>query len=75
MKTFNRSFFWWPNIDRDIENTVKDCRNCQTSKNNPIKASFHPWEWTNKPWVRLHVDYAGPYHNKMFSIIVDSFLK
>ena len=75
MKTSSRSFVWWPNIDTDIENTVKNCRNSQMNKNNPIKAPIHPWEWTNKPWVRLHLDYAGPYHNKMFSIIVDSFLK
>ena len=45
------------------------------NKNNQIKAPIHPWEWTNKPWVRLHLDYAGLYQNKMFLIIVDSFLK
>ena len=45
------------------------------NKNNPIKAPIHPWEWTNKPWVRLHLDYAGPYHNKMSLFIVDSFPK
>ena len=75
MKALSRSYVWWPNIDRDIENTVKNCRDCQMNKNNPIKAPIHPWEWTNKPWVRLHLDYASPYHNKMFLIIVDSFLK
>ena len=45
------------------------------NKNNPIKAPIHPWEWTNKPQVILHLDYADPYHNKMFLIIVDSFSK
>ena len=45
------------------------------NKNNPIKAPIHPLEWTNKPWVRLHLDYASPYHNKTFLIIVDSFSK
>ena len=75
MKALSRSLVWWPNIDRDIENTVKSCRNCQMNKNNPIKAPIHPWEWTNKPWVRLHLDYAGPYHNKMFLITADSFSK
>ena len=75
MKALSRSFVWWPNIERDIENNVKNCRNCQMNKNNPIKAPIHPWEWTNKPWVRLHLDYAGLYQNKMFLIIVDSFLK
>ena len=75
MKALSRSFVWWSNIDRGIENTVKSCRNCQMNKNNPIKAPIHPWEWTNKLSVRLHLDYAGPYYNKMFLIIVDSLSK
>ena len=75
MEALSRSFAWWPNIDRDIENTVKNCRNCQMNKNNPIKAPIHPWEWPNKTWVRIHLNYATPYHNKMFLIIVDSFSK
>ena len=41
------------------------------NKNNPIKATIHQWKWTNKPWVRLNLDYAGSYHNKMFLIIVE----
>ena len=32
MKALSRSFVWWPNIDREIENTVKNCRNCQMNK-------------------------------------------
>ena len=75
MKALSRSFVLWPNIDRDIQNTVKNSRDCQINKNNPIKAQIHPWEWTKKPRVRLHLHYAGPYHNKMFVIIVVSFLK
>ena len=71
MKALSRSFVWLPNIDRDIDNTVKNCRNCQMNKNNPIKATIHQWKWTNKPWVRLNLDYAGSYHNKMFLIIVE----
>ena len=41
-------------IDRVIENIVKNCKDCQMNKNK------NPWEWINKPWVRLHLDYAGP---------------
>ena len=40
MKALSRSFVWWPNIDRYIENTIKNCTNCQMNKNNPIKAPF-----------------------------------
>ena len=34
-------------------------------------APLHPWEWPHKPWVRLHLDYAGPFLGKMFLIVVD----
>ena len=25
-------------------------------------APIQPWEWPERPWSRLHVDYAGPRH-------------
>ena len=41
----------------------------------PPKAPAHPWEKTTSPWVRLHIDFAGPFLDKMFFIIYDSFSK
>ena len=41
----------------------------------PAKAPAHPWEKTTSPWVRLHIDFAGPFLDKMFFIIYDSFSK
>ena len=32
----------------------------------PAKAPAHPWEKTTSPWVRLHIDFAGPFLDKMF---------
>ena len=29
MKTLGRSYVWWPNMDKDIEMTVKKCHSCQ----------------------------------------------
>ena len=29
MKSIARSFFWWPNLDRDIENLASQCTQCQ----------------------------------------------
>ena len=75
MKALSRSYFWWPGMDTDIENLVKSCHSCQLNQNNTAKAPIHPWEWTNKPWVRIHVDYAGPFLNKMFLVIIDSHSK
>lgn len=39
------------------------------------RAPVHPWETTQHPWSRLHVDFAGPFKGKVFLIVVDSFSK
>ena len=36
---------------------------------------MHPWETPARPWQRVHIDYAGPYLNKMFLILTDVFSK
>ena len=41
----------------------------------PASAPFYPWERKNNPWVRLHIDYLGPFMGKMFLVIVDSYSK
>ena len=48
---------------------------CQLHQNNTAKSPVHPWEWTSKPWVRIHIDYAGSFLIKMFLIIIDSHSK
>ena len=75
MKNLARSYFWWPGLDADIETLVAGCHSCQMNRNSPSSAPLHPWEWPGKPWVRLHVDYAGPFLGKMFLVIVDSHSK
>ena len=29
MKELARSYFWWPNVDLEIEQTVRNCSSCQ----------------------------------------------
>ena len=44
----------------------------------PIKsqiAPLHPWDWPDTPWQRIHIDFAGPFVNKMFLVVVDSHSK
>ena len=38
-------------------------------------APLHPWEWPEKPWTRIHIDYAGPFHGKMLLVVVDATSK
>ena len=62
-------------MDADIEQYVKHCDPCQRTRPMPSSAPLHPWEFTTRPWSRLHVDYAGPIGGKMLLIIVDSHTK
>ncbi len=62
-------------MDMDIEHKVKSCTTCQEHRKAPACAPLHPWEWANKPWRRLHIDYAGPFMGKMFLVITDSHSK
>jgi transposase InsO family protein len=75
MKSLARSFVWWPRMDQELEETVKQCDVCQRSRHHPPVASLQPWEWPQRPWVRLHADYAGPFLGKMFLILVDAHSK
>ncbi len=53
-------------MDRDIENLVQTCYECQQHRDDPPKAPLHPWPWPSQPWSRLHIDYAGPTRNTCF---------
>lgn len=75
MKELARSYVWWPSIDDDIERTVKSCDECQRHRNNPCPAPIHPWVWPEAPWQRVHADFAGPFMNRMFLILVDAHSK
>ena len=75
MKGLARSFVWWPGMDRQLEEKVKCCQNCQQNQSTPAVAPLHPWEWPKRPWARLHVDYAGPFLGKMFFITTDGYSK
>ena len=69
-----QSYVYWPGMDKDIENMVKSCKSCASvAKAPPIK--FNPWPKTDKPWSRLHIDYASPIKGTYFFVIVDSFTK
>ena len=75
MKAIVRSYVWWPGLDKAIEKRVKTCKSCQTVNNSPPKAPLHQWVWPMHPWKRIHVDFAGPFLNKMFMIVVDAHSK
>jgi len=38
-------------------------------------APLDPWEWPFSPWERVHIDFAGPYLDRMFFVLVDAHSK
>ncbi|XP_062403781.1 uncharacterized protein K02A2.6-like [Sardina pilchardus] len=75
MKSLARSYIWWPGIDCEIEDIAKSCSGCQQTQRQPQAAPLHTWEWPKTVWQRIHIDYAGPFLDKMFLIVVDAYSK
>ncbi|UYV63661.1 hypothetical protein LAZ67_2005217, partial [Cordylochernes scorpioides] len=74
MKMIARRYFWWPGIDKNIEELARDCRVCQESASMP-PSTISEWTWPEKPWHRLHLDLAGPFMGRMFMVLVDAYTK
>ena len=75
MKSLARSYVWWPNLNKDIENLCKSCSVCQKTQSNPSKGALQPWSIANKPWDRIHIDFLGPIKGKYCLIILDAYSK
>ena len=74
MKALIRRCVFWPNMEKEIEGKVKFCRGCAiAAKASPVK--FTPWPKTDRPWLRLDIDFAGPIKGHNYLIVVDSFSK
>ena len=75
MKALARSYVWGPGIDKQVEAWVRGCATCQADWPDVPSAPFHPWEPTKSPWSRVHIDFAGPFHDQVFLIVVDAYSK
>lgn len=73
-KSLARSYVWWPQLNDDIETMVQNCNKCSENRHMPPKTSYE-WVMPVKPWSRLNMDFAGPFQNKTFLIIVDAYSK
>jgi hypothetical protein len=72
MKALARSYCHWKSIVFEIKNLVKSCKSCCNTQNNVSKIQSHPWDFPNKPWEKVHIDYAGPFMEYSFLIVVDA---
>lgn len=72
MKMQAKHLFWWPNIDKDIENHAKCCVTCQLHQNTPSKVELSKWNATSHFFERIHLDFGQLGSAKML-IIVDTY--
>ena len=75
MKGLARAHVWWPGLSESIEQAVFNCDACQENRKQPPTVPLQPWPWPATPWERVHVDYAGPFLEYMYLVIVDSHSK
>jgi hypothetical protein len=74
-KALARSYVYWPKIDEQIETMIKQCETCAHYAKMPNKVPTIPWPSAQKPWSRIHIDFAGPFKGRTFLIVVDSYSK
>ena len=75
MKRLARAYVWWPGMDKDIENLVSQCPECQGAQASPPVSPLLPIRWPARPWSRVHVDLAGPFMGHTFLILIDGYSK
>ena len=75
MKALARSYVWWPSINKDLKDVAHECEDCQQNHKEDQRTPLHPLAQPNKPWQRVHLDYAGPFIGQMWLIVVDAFSK
>ncbi|XP_055614964.1 uncharacterized protein K02A2.6-like [Toxorhynchites rutilus septentrionalis] len=56
LKSLARGYVWWEGIDRNIQDLVRNCSLCQTSRAEPAKVPTHCWDVPTKPFERIHID-------------------
>ncbi|XP_046974304.1 uncharacterized protein K02A2.6-like [Vanessa cardui] len=62
-KAYARGYVWWYGMDKEIERLVSGCHQCQAVRNNPPRDP-QTWVVSEKPWKRVHIDFAGPFQGE-----------
>ena len=72
-KSLLRTKVWFPGIDRKVESLIKNCIDCQTTRQDhhrePLKMSPLP----AGPWQEVAVDFAGPVKGSYLLILYDEY--
>ena len=64
------TYLWWPNVDLEIEQSVRNCGSCQQVWKSPTVSPLALFMWPSNPWQRVHIDFAE-YKRRHYFILVD----
>ncbi|XP_064631615.1 uncharacterized protein K02A2.6-like [Lineus longissimus] len=56
----------------DIEEMAKSCSVCTENARKPAACNPTAWQWPSATWKRIHIDFAGPFLNFHFFVVVDA---
>ena len=74
MKGVAREYFYWPLINKHIENIANSCSGCNKFKKRPAPAPLCPWPYARRPMERVHIDFCE-YKGKQLLVLIDAHSK
>lgn len=73
-KQLIRQKVWFPGIDKMVEHTIKSCASCQAISKSSTRDPICPTPLPNNAWEHLVIDFAGPYPDgKYVLILIDEY--
>ena len=69
-----RTCVYWPSMEVDVTNYIKQCLTCIEISNLPVEM-LHPNEVPPRPWVKIGVDFFQDHLGKKHLIVADYFSK
>ena len=69
-----RTCVYWPSMEADITDYIKQCLTCIKCSNLPVEM-LHPHEVPPGPWVKIDVDFFQDHLGKKHLIVADYFSK
>lgn len=70
-----RSRFWFPDLDKAIENLIATCDICNQLRPMPPRTGLAVWPFPPSPFYRVHIDFLGPISNVTYFVVVDAYSK
>lgn len=70
MKKLLRTFVWFPQLDRWVEQYVAQCRECQLNTPARAKTPCQMSPLPEGPWLELSMDFFGPMRNGRYVMVL-----